>query len=118
VVIAETDDRARFLATTHQQLFLNLIRNHPGPLQPPVERLQMTSFEEVAVRSKARAAVIGSPETARRKLEALLQETQVDELMVVTNTYEHQDRLRSYELLAGLAGKTNANTTETPVHAA
>ena len=117
-ILADTDERAQFLATTHQMLFLNLIRNHPGPLQPPVERMDWTSFEEAAVRSKARAAIIGSPETARQKLEALLQETQVDELIVVTNTYDHADRLHSYELLAKVVGQTIEKQPQNPLEAA
>ena len=117
-ILADTDERAQFLATTHQLLFLKLIRNHPGPLQPPVERMDWTSFEEAAVRSKARAAIIGSPETARQKLEALLQETQVDELIVVTNTYDHADRLHSYELLAKVVGQTIEKQPQNPLEAA
>jgi luciferase family oxidoreductase group 1 len=111
VVLADTDDRAQFLATTHQQLFLNLIRNQPGPLMPPAS-LDWTPLEERAVRSKYRAAVVGSPETAREKLEDLLERTQADELIVVTNTYEHQDRLHSYELLSGIVGLTDKQHRE------
>jgi luciferase family oxidoreductase group 1 len=103
VLVAESDQKARYLATTAQQMFLNLIRNQPVGLMPPVERLDWHAFEEAAVASKFRAAMVGSPQTVREKLETFLQQTQVDELMVVTNTYELADRLRSYELLAGLA---------------
>lgn len=103
VVLADTDERAHFLATTHQQLFLNLIRNQPGPMMPPVEQLDWTPFEERAVRSKYRAAIVGNPETAQLKLAELLSHTQADEFIVVTNTFEHADRLRSYELLARVA---------------
>jgi luciferase family oxidoreductase group 1 len=108
VLVAETDAKAQFLATTAQQMFLNLIRNRPVGLMPPVARLDWNAFEEAAVASKFQAAIVGSPETVREKLEAFLQQTQVNELMVVTNTYELADRLRSYELLAGLAGSTKS----------
>jgi luciferase family oxidoreductase group 1 len=101
-VLANTDEHAQFLATTHQQLFLNLIRNQPGPMMPPVEKLDWTPFEERAVRSKYRAAIVGSPKTAQHKLEELLNLTQADEFIVVTNTFEHEDRLHSYELLSRL----------------
>jgi len=36
------------------------------------------------------------------RLTAFLEETQADELIVISNTYEFKDRLRSYELLADL----------------
>jgi luciferase family oxidoreductase group 1 len=116
-VLAETDERAQFLATTHQQLFLNLIRNQPGPMMPPVEKLDWTPAEERAVRSKYRAAVVGSPETAQLKMTELLNLTQADEFIVVTNTFEHADRLRSYELLSELVrGKaSNAGIKDSPV---
>jgi alkanesulfonate monooxygenase SsuD/methylene tetrahydromethanopterin reductase-like flavin-dependent oxidoreductase (luciferase family) len=82
---------------------------------PPVERLDWNAFEEAAVAAKFRAAIVGGPETVREKVEAFLQETGVDELMVVANTYEHSDRLRSYELLAELkaSAKKAAEFAET-----
>ncbi len=104
VMVAETDERARYLATTPQQMFLNLIRGNPGPLVPPVEHMEWNALERAAVQAKFRAAIFGSPETVREGLEKFLEETHVDELMVVSNPFEHKDRLRSYELLAELVG--------------
>jgi luciferase family oxidoreductase group 1 len=104
VIAAETDEEAEYLATTPQQMFLNLIRNHPGPLLPPVKHMDWNPFEEEAVEAKFRASIVGSPETVRRKLELFLDKTQVDELMIATNPYEHAARLRSYEIVAELAG--------------
>ena len=107
VIAAETDEEAHYLATTSQQMFLNLIRNHPGPLPPPVKSLDWNSFEESTVAAKLRAAIIGSRETVRQKLELFLDETQLDELMIVSNAYEFPARLRSYELIAEAAGLAN-----------
>ena len=105
-MVAETDEQAKYLATTPQQMFLNLIRGNPGPLVPPVERMDWNAFEEATVRAKFRAAIVGSPDTVREKLEEFLEETQVDELMVVSNPFGHADRLRSYQLLAEIARST------------
>ena len=104
VVAAETDHEARWLATTPQQAFLNLIRNHPGPLQPPVDKVGWNPFEEAAVTSRFGAAAVGSPETVRRGLEHFLAETQVDELILATALYDHAARLRSYEIVAEVGG--------------
>ncbi len=106
VIAAETDEEARYLATTPQQAFLNLIRDQPGPLMPPVEKLDWNPFEEAAVASRFRAAVVGSAETVQRGLEQFLAETQVDELMIATTLYDHAARLRSYEMVAEMAGAT------------
>ncbi|MFT4114738.1 LLM class flavin-dependent oxidoreductase [Silvibacterium sp.] len=104
VMVADTDEEAEYLATTPQQMFLNLIRNHPGPLVPPVRSLDWNALEQSTVEAKFRAAVVGSPETVHGKLELFLDRTQVDELIIATNPYEFQARLRSYELLAEIAG--------------
>ena len=104
VVAAETDEEARRLATTPEQAFLNLIRNQPGPLKPPVEKMSWDPFEEAAVASRFRAAVVGSAETVRDGLELFLARTQVDELMIATTLYDHAARLRSFEVVAEVAG--------------
>jgi luciferase family oxidoreductase group 1 len=114
VLVADTDAKARYLATTAQQMFLNLIRNQPVGLMPPREHLDWNAFEQAAVESRFRAAIVGSPETVRTKLEDFLAETQVDELIIATNTYEHADRLRSYQLLADVAA-TAKKTSEVVV---
>ena len=104
VIVAETDEEAQWLATTPRQAFLNLIRNHPGPLAPPVEKLDWNPFEEAAVASRFRAAVVGSAAGVQRGLELFLAETKVDELMIATTLYDHSARLRSYEMVAEMAG--------------
>lgn len=106
VVAAATDQQAKRLATSIQQKFLNLIRNQPGPSMPPVDSMEgrWNPFEEAAVTAKLRAAVVGGPETVRKGLESFLADTGVDELIVATDMYEHADRLRSYEIVAELAG--------------
>ena len=45
--------------------------------------------------------MVGSPETVRAGLIELQERPQADELMLTTNVFDHADRLRSYELIAG-----------------
>ena len=47
-------------------------------------------------------AQVGSPETVKAGIEAFVARHQPDELMVAGQIYDHQARLRSYEILAGL----------------
>jgi luciferase family oxidoreductase group 1 len=103
VLVADTDEQAQFLATTPIQMFLNLIRGVPGPLPPPTKSVKWTPDEREAVVAKFGAAIFGSPQTVAKRLEEFLAETEADELIVVSNTYNFEDRLRSYELLANLA---------------
>jgi len=107
VLAADTDREAQHLSTTEYINFLRLIRNQLAPLSPPVDSVAglASSFERAAVESKRAAAIIGSRDTVRRRLEAFLEETKADELIITSNPYEHAARLRSYEILAELKGQ-------------
>jgi luciferase family oxidoreductase group 1 len=105
VIAAETDAEARRLFTTPQQRFLRLIRNQAVELLPPVDSMETlwNEMERALVMSKLRAAIVGSNATVKAGLEKLVSETGADEVIVVTDTYEHEDRLRSYERVAEVA---------------
>ncbi|AKQ55479.1 LLM class flavin-dependent oxidoreductase [Bordetella hinzii] len=104
VVAAPTDEEARFLSTTQQLKFLSLIRGNRLPLQPPVESMDghWNEWERAAVEQKLGAAIVGGPETVKRKLEDIVARTEADEVMIVSDFYRHEDRLRSYEIVAAL----------------
>jgi luciferase family oxidoreductase group 1 len=106
VIAAETDAAARRLFTTPQQRFLRLIRNQPVELLPPVDSMEglwQDDGERAAVRSKLGAAIVGSDAPVRARLEKLVSDTGADEVIIVTDTYEHSDRLESYQRVAGIA---------------
>jgi luciferase family oxidoreductase group 1 len=105
VIAAETDSAAGRLFTTPQQRFLRLIRDQPVELLPPVDSMEplWQDFERAAVESKLRAAIIGSDATVRVGLEKLVGDTSANEVIVVTDTYEHADRIESYRRVAGIA---------------
>jgi luciferase family oxidoreductase group 1 len=105
VIAAETDAAARRLFTTPQQRFLRLIRNQPVELLPPVDSMEelWQDVERFAVETKLSAAIVGSNATVKAGLEKLLSETGADEVIAVTDTYDHADRLLSYERVAAVA---------------
>ena len=105
VIAAETDAAARRLFTTSQQRILRLIRNQPVELLPPVDSMEKLwqDLERAAVETRLSAAIVGSNATVKAGLEKLVSETAADEVIVVTDTYDHADRLRSYERVAAAA---------------
>jgi luciferase family oxidoreductase group 1 len=107
VIAAETDAAARRLFTTPQQRFLRLIRNQPVELLPPVDSMASLwqNHERAAVENKLRSAIVGSNATVQAGLEKLVAETRADEVIVVTDTYEHADRLQSYRRVADIAAR-------------
>jgi luciferase family oxidoreductase group 1 len=113
VIAAETDAAAQRLFTTPQQRFLRLIRNQPVELLPPVESMEplWQDWERAAVRSKLGAAIVGANATVKAGLEKLVDDTEADEIIVVTDTYEHEDRLESYRRIAEVASMIDAKAT-------
>jgi luciferase family oxidoreductase group 1 len=109
ILVAESDERAQFLATTPVQMFLNLIRGVPGAMPPPSKNIEWTADEREMVAAKFGAAIVGGPERVATRLSAFLEETQAEELIVVANTYDFEDRLRSYELLANITKQREEN---------
>ena len=105
VIAAETDAAARRLFTTPQQRFLRLIRNQPVELLPPVDSMESLwrDNERAAVESRLGAAIVGSDVTVKAGLKKLVEDTAADEVIVVTDTYEHADRIESYRRVADIA---------------
>ena len=105
IVAAPTDDEARRLATTQQMSFANLVRGARGLSQPPIDDIETywsPAEKAQAMRMLARS-IIGAPETVRAGIKALVDETNADELIVVSDVYDHPTRLRSFEMIAEAA---------------
>lgn len=105
VIAAESDGAAQRLFTTPQQRFLRLIRSQPVELLPPVDAMDglWSEWERAAVESKLGAAIVGSEATVKAGLEKLVRDTGAAEVIAVTDTYSHEDRLQSYRRLAEVA---------------
>lgn len=103
-VAADTDAEAERIATSLYQFFLGVIRGKSQTLQPPVDSMNgiWTPFEKEAALRQLEYAFIGSKQTIKEKMEEFLDDTQVDELMFVSHIYNHEERLRSYEILSEL----------------
>jgi luciferase family oxidoreductase group 1 len=104
VVAAPTDEEARYLFTSSQQSFVNLRSGRPGKLPPPVDDIEpfLQGPLKAMLSQVLSAAIVGSPATVRDGLSAFVGRTDVDEVIVTTQVYEHAARVRSYELLAGV----------------
>ena len=97
VVCAEDDDEAQRLAASSRMAMTLLRRGQLIPV-PPVETA--LAFFETHEPPAGRRAVVGSPATVRAGLEEVVAAYGADEAMIVTITYDHEARRRSYELLA------------------
>jgi luciferase family oxidoreductase group 1 len=107
VIAAATNVVAQRLFTSSQQRFLQLVRGGPLDLLPPVDSMEplWSNSEKAAVENRLRAAIVGSDATVQVGLEKLVNDTHADEVIVVTDTYEHSDRMDSYERVARIAAE-------------
>lgn len=93
---AASDEEAQELSTSWRSAFTLLRQGRPVAI-PPVEKA-VRFLEEV--KPIERRIVVGAPSTVRAGLEEVAREYDADELMLVTITYDHEARRRSYELIA------------------
>ncbi|HEY1416625.1 MAG TPA: LLM class flavin-dependent oxidoreductase [Myxococcaceae bacterium] len=114
VVVAPTDEEARFHFSSLQQAFLNLRSNRPGRLPPPRKGFDETlgPMERELLGEALSCAFVGAPDTVRRGLEGFLARTQADELIVSGQIHDHAARVRSYALLAELRDQLAARVSQ------
>lgn len=102
IFAAETDAEAERLSTTLIRMFLNIFTGKREFLQPPVD--MTADLREIAanpaIHQMLKYTFAGSKDTVKNMTEEFLKQTGVDELMVVSSMYDHQDRLRSYEIFS------------------
>jgi luciferase family oxidoreductase group 1 len=104
VVAADDDATARWLFTSAQQAFTNVIRGARGQLPPPVDDIEAhwTPAEKARVSNVLARSYVGSADTVRTGLDAVIGETAADELIVASAIHDHAARVRSYEILADI----------------
>lgn len=107
IIAAETDEEARYLATSQQMSFANLVRGQRKLTQPPIDDIDTywTPQERAQASAMLNFSIIGNRDTVRKGIDALLERTQADELMIVSDMYDPEKRRRSVEIIAEVMGK-------------
>jgi luciferase family oxidoreductase group 1 len=110
IVAADTDDEARRLATSGRQSSASLRAGMPIPLPPPSREWEkdIVVFDPARLPELQAVTMVGSGETLRPWVRALVDRMQPDELIMVAQMYDHAARLRSCEIVAEIAGLTPA----------
>jgi len=102
VIAADTDAEAKRLATTQQMSVADIFGGKRGLSKPPIDDIETywSSDQKAGALRMLKRSVVGSPDSVRAGLRAFVDETKVDEVMVVSDVFDHQARLRSLELIA------------------
>jgi luciferase family oxidoreductase group 1 len=100
VIAGETDEEARLLATSLEQAVVNIRTGRPGRLPAPSRDLRWGSAERSLLHQVLACTAVGSPDTVRRWLREFAARTQADEIMIASQIFDHQLRVRSYAIAA------------------
>jgi luciferase family oxidoreductase group 1 len=116
-IAADTDEEAQRLASSSRMSMQLLRQGRLIPVPPPEKALRFLEQQDGAPtspdsRGGGRRGVIGGPEKVRAGLEAVAEEYGAQEVMVVTITYDHAARRRSYELIAEAFGLERSGTVD------
>jgi len=115
IIAADTDKEAKRLWTTQQMSFANMARGARGLSQPPIDDIETywSPAEKAQAMRMLSLSIVGSKETVRAGIAKLVANTGADELMIVSDVYDHQARLHSYQLIA----EANADLAGAPATA-
>jgi luciferase family oxidoreductase group 1 len=99
---ADSADEAELLATSVQQAFVNLRSGTPAKLPPPVANYAETLPPQARAMldQVLTCSAIGDAAMVAERIEAFVERTGADELMITSQIYDHTARLRSYEIVA------------------
>jgi len=102
ICAADTEAEAKYHRTSSLQAFLNLRFGNPGKLPKPVAGFeeQLSPQQQQVLAQVSSASAVGTGEQVREQVSGFLAQTGADELIVVAQIYDHDARLRSYEIAA------------------
>jgi luciferase family oxidoreductase group 1 len=105
VVAADSDEEAQHLYTTLQQNVVRMRRNTRGQLPPPIADLDefCEPHEKAAASHTLQVSVVGSLETIRKGMHQWLEVTGASEMIFTGQIFDHQARLKSFEIAAQAA---------------
>ncbi|MDN7241563.1 LLM class flavin-dependent oxidoreductase [Planococcus sp. N028] len=106
VIAADSQERAEWLATSQQQQMFSLMRGMPTMLKAPIDRLEdVWSDREIAMfreKLETESMIVGTPDVVREKLRNFILKTRANEVIINSQIFHQEDRLRSYEIVADL----------------
>jgi len=104
IIAADTDSEAERNFTSLIRMFLGVLTGRRDYLQPPTEMTE--EFRELlknpAISDMLKFTFAGSKETVKQHTKKFLEQTGVNELMVVSNIYSPEDRVKSYQIFADI----------------
>ena len=110
IIATESDAEARRLATTQQMSFVDLHRGARGLSKPPIDDIEAywSPLEKEQASRMLACSIVGGRDKVRAGMERFIARTGADELMIVSDVFDHAARLRSFEIIAGIGSERAA----------
>ena len=104
IIAADSDAEARRLATTQQMSFADLHRGARGLSKPPIDDIEAywSPLEKAQASRMLACSIVGARDKVRAGMERFIARTGADELMIVSDVFDHAARLRSFEIIAAI----------------
>ena len=102
VMAADTNEEAEKISTSLIRMFLAVFTGVSTYLQEPTEMTPELRgiLENPALQQMLKYSFAGNKDSVKKKTEAFLAQTGVNEIMAVSNIYDHEDRVKSYRIFA------------------
>lgn len=102
IFAADSDTEAELLASSWQQVFVNLFNGTPGQLPPPVANYmsKLPAIQQSMLRDVLACTMVGTAKKIRQQVDSFVTRTGADELIISSQIYDHQARLHSYDIVA------------------
>jgi luciferase family oxidoreductase group 1 len=116
VLCAETEEEVEYLAASMRLSRINMARGiHRGIVAPDEALAHEFTPEEVAyLERSSRAAIQGTPQQVRMRIDEVARAFGTRELGIVTICYDFAARVRSYELVAEVCGLRPSHVATSP----
>lgn len=113
VIAADSDPEAEYLFSSVQQSFLGILRNKRTPFPPPIASMDLlwSETEKQMANQMLSISAVGDAKTIKSKINQILSDIVVDELMVVSSIFDTSKRIRSLEILMGIKDQILVSST-------
>lgn len=103
VICAETDEEAERVASSIDLSILMIeqgMRSTGTPSPETAAAYTYSPFELARIKENRKRMVVGNPKKVKEQLHSLSEQYQTEEMMLVTITYDFEDKLKSFQLVA------------------
>ena len=109
IVVADTDEEAERFSTTFIRGIIGILTGNRQRLQAPTEMTPdlVDAKNHPAIQQMLKYSFVGNKKTVKQKTEEFIAQTQVKELIAVTNIYGADDRLKSYQMFSEIMKEIN-----------